>query len=121
LARDFVSNIAKTHNFDWRSSSLVFPESAGGESEALIRVPGEIVLNDIAESGSEAAMADLREALTQMEAASAAAVDLMYEKRDQIEDFSTLEKKILNLSNQWIQRRAGLRAPTLDLESLESE
>ncbi len=37
LARDFVSNIVKTHNFDWRNSSLVFPDSAGDESGALLR------------------------------------------------------------------------------------
>jgi hypothetical protein len=66
-------------------------------------------------------MADLKEALTQLEAASAATVDLMYEKRDEIKDFGALEKKILDLSNQWVQRRAGLKAPTLTLESLESE
>ena len=45
----------------------------------------------------------------------------MYEKREQIKDFSALEKKILDLSNQWIQRRAALKAPTLNLESLESQ
>jgi len=37
LARDFVSNIVKTHSFDWRNSPLVLPDSAGDESEALIR------------------------------------------------------------------------------------
>ena len=37
LARDFVSNIVKTHDFDWRNSSLVFPYPGGGQSEALIR------------------------------------------------------------------------------------
>lgn len=86
-----------------------------------IEVPREIVPNDSRESVSGAGVEDLREALTQLEAASAAAVDLMYEKRDQIKDFSALEKKILDLSNQWIQRRAGLKAPTLNLESLESQ
>ena len=86
-----------------------------------IEVPGEILSNDGIESPPGAGMADLKEALTQLEAASAAAVDLMYEKREQIKDFSALEKKILDLSNQWIQRRAGLKAPTLNLESLESQ
>jgi|GEM_PF-3014620 len=86
-----------------------------------IEIPGEIVSNDDTESQPEAGMADLKGALTQLEAASAAAVDLMYEKRDRIKDFSALEKKILDLSNQWIQRRAALKAPTLNLESLESQ
>ena len=86
-----------------------------------IEVPGEIVSSETTASSSEAGMADLEEALTQLEAASSAAVDLMYEKREQIKDFSALEKKILDLSNQWIQRRAGLKAPTVNLESLESQ
>jgi hypothetical protein len=84
-----------------------------------IEIAQEIVSNDITESASETGLAELKEALTQLEAASAAAVDLMYEKRDRIKDFSALEKKILDLSNQWIQRRAALKAPTLNLESLE--
>jgi hypothetical protein len=86
-----------------------------------IEVPGEIVSSETTASSSEAGMADLEEALTQLEAASSAAVDVMYEKREQIKDFSALEKKILDLSNQWIQRRAGLKAPTVNLESLESQ
>ena len=86
-----------------------------------IEIPQEIVSNDITESVSEAGMEDLKEALTQLEAASAGAVDLMYEKRKQIKDFSALEKKVLDLSNQWVQRRAALKAPTLTLESLESQ
>jgi hypothetical protein len=86
-----------------------------------IEIPHEIVSNDITESASEAGMTDLKEALTQLEGASARAVDLMYEKRDEIKDFGNLEKKIMDLSNQWVQRRAGLKAPTLNLESLESE
>ena len=86
-----------------------------------IEVPREIVSNDILESSSEAGMADLKEALTRLEAASAAAVDLMYARRDEIKDFSAIEKKVLDLSNQWIQRRAALKAPTLNLESLESQ
>jgi len=86
-----------------------------------IEVPGEIVSSETTASSSEAGMAGLEEALTQLEAASSAAVDLMYEKRDEIKDFSALEKKMLDLSNQWIQRRAGLKAPTVNLESLESQ
>jgi hypothetical protein len=86
-----------------------------------IEIPHEIVSNDITESASEVGMTDLKEALTQLEGASARAVDLMYEKRDEIKDFGNLEKKIMDLSNQWVQRRAGLKAPTLNLESLESE
>lgn len=86
-----------------------------------IEVPGDILSNDGTESPPEPGTADLKEALTQLEAASAAAVDLMYEKRDEIKDFRALEKRILDLSNQWVQRRAALKAPTLNLESLESE
>ena len=86
-----------------------------------IEIPGEILSNESTESPPEAGTTDPREALTPLEAASAAAVDLMYERQEQIKDFGALEKKILDLSNQWIQRRAALKAPTLNLESLESQ
>lgn len=86
-----------------------------------IEVPAEILEVEGIESPAGAGMADLKEALTQLEAASAGAVDLMYEKREQIKDFSALEKKIMDLSNQWVQRRAALKAPTLNLESLGSQ
>ncbi len=86
-----------------------------------IEVPEEIVSTDTTESTREAGMADLKEELTQLRTASARAVDLMYEKRGEIKDFGALEQKILDLSNQWVQRRAALKAPTLTLEALESE
>lgn len=37
LSVDFVSNIVKTHNFDWKNSSLVFPNDIAGDSDVLIR------------------------------------------------------------------------------------
>ncbi len=86
-----------------------------------IEISQEITSHDRAESSPEAGMADLKGTLAQLETASSAAVDLMYEKRDRIKDFSVLEKRVLDLSNQWIQRRAGLKAPTVNLESLESQ
>lgn len=86
-----------------------------------IEIPEESDSMDVTESVSGAGMTDLKETLMQLEATSARAVDLMYEERGRIKDFSALEKKILDLSNQWIQRRATLKAPTLNLESLESQ
>ena len=115
---EYRSDVMKDN---WKTAKEIRDVICAALRENDIEVPREIVFNDGTESPLEAGMADLKVALTQLEAASAAAVDQMYEKREKIENFSALEKKILDLSNQWVQRWAALKAPTLNLESLESE
>jgi len=63
---------------------------------------------------------DITEAVRQVEGAAAKALDLMYEENDKIRNFSEVENKLLDLSLKWVLRKEKLRAPTINLELLES-
>jgi hypothetical protein len=86
-----------------------------------VAIPEEIISNLKATSASDAPILPLAEDLSQTEAASAGAVDLLYEKKNEITNFNEVEQQLLSLSLQWGKRKATLQAPTINLELLESE
>jgi hypothetical protein len=71
-------------------------------------------------SSGQTSISDLSEELAQIETDSAKALDLMYEKRNEIENFNEIENKLLDLSLHYVRRKGKLRAPTINLELLES-
>jgi hypothetical protein len=85
-----------------------------------IEVPEEIISNASPASFAQEPTPNLSEALTQVETALTQALDLMYEEKEKIKNFSDIEKQILGLSLQWVQRKGELKVPTINLELLES-
>ena len=58
--------------------------------------------------------------LEQIETAAARVIDLLYEKKEKINNFHEIENRLLDFSLQYVRRKAKLRAPTINLELLES-
>ncbi len=106
---------------DTHAAKEVFDLVCATLGENHIDIPPDILPDTEKKELQEVPGADAKVACTNMEAASARALDLIYDKRNEIKNFAEIEKKILDLLMQWAQRKAKLRVPTINLESLESE
>lgn len=85
-----------------------------------IPIPPEIAKVDDMSSFPAGGKGELHEAFIRVQTASSLAMDLMYEKQGKIRNFKALEKKVMDLALQWVNRTAGLKSPTINLEQLES-
>ncbi len=85
-----------------------------------INIPEEIASYGKMTSLDQTPIDNITETASQVERASAKALDLIYEKSDNINNFSEIENKLLDLSLKWVGRKEKLKAPTINLEFLES-
>ena len=63
---------------------------------------------------------DVKDDLEKIETAAAGLIDLMYEQKNDIKNFGEIENKLMDLSLHYVRRKMKLRAPTINLELLES-
>jgi hypothetical protein len=85
-----------------------------------VNLPEEITSYAGMASSDQTPVLNMEKALTQVETASAKALELMYQNDDEINNFNEIENKLLDLSLHWVRRKAELKAPTINLELLES-
>jgi hypothetical protein len=62
----------------------------------------------------------VKDVLSRMEAVSAKALDRLYENAGEIKNFIEIEEQLLEMAQKWVNRKARLQAPTINLELLES-
>lgn len=106
---------------DYAAAKKMLDLVCGALHDNHVVLPEEVAsYAETASSDQPPAFLNREDALTQIETASSKALALMYQHDDNIYNFDEIENKLLDLSLHWARKKAELKAPTINLELLES-
>lgn len=105
---------------DYQATKEIFDMACAVLNDNHISLPEALSSPAGITSPDQAAISGLNEELTRVETDSTRALDLIYEKKDEIRNFDEIEGGLLDLSLRYVRRKGKLKAPTINLELLES-
>jgi hypothetical protein len=114
---DYLESILRD---DFDTAKAVFDLARGALADNRIDIPDGTLPEIKVQNFGDIPESDMHDAIKTMEAASSAALEVLYAGKSGIENFNVIENKVFDTLMQWNQRKAQLLIPAIRLEHLES-